>query len=98
MPRGLVTAGDVRRRHRETFTYDAHGNLLTAETFDADGTLTGTTTLTYNAANELTSITYPNGQSLDFTYNAEGQRTQSVDQNGFTINYSYDRLGRLSEL
>ena len=34
--------------------------------------------------NELTSITYPDGQFLNFTYNARGQRTQSVDQTGFT--------------
>ena len=60
--------------------------------------LTGTTTLTYNAANELTSVSYPDGLSLTFTYNAQGQRTQSVDQSGYTINYSYDALGRLSEL
>ena len=72
--------------------------MLTARTYDAGGTLTGTTTLTYNAANELLSITYPNGQFLNFTYNPQGQRTQSVDQSGFTITYSYDGLGRLSEL
>jgi RHS repeat-associated protein len=95
---GLVTSETFADGTSQTFAYDAHGNLLTAETFDATGTLTGTTTLTYNAANELTSITYPNGQFLDFTYNAAGQRIQSVDQSGFTVNYTYDALGRLSEL
>jgi RHS repeat-associated protein len=95
---GLVTSETFADGTSQTFTYDAHGNLLTAETFGAGGTLTGTTTLTYNAANELTSVTYPNGQFLDFTYNAAGQRIQSVDQSGFTVNYTYDALGRLSEL
>lgn len=82
----------------ETFAYDAHGNLLTAETFDSNGNLTGVTTQTYNAANELLSINYPDGLSLTFTYNSAGQRTQSVDQSGFTVNYAYDSLGRLSKL
>src|SRR5262249_40582644 len=70
----------------ETFAYDPHGNLLTADTFDATRSLTGTTTLTYNAANQLLSITYPNGQFLHFSYNSQGQRTQSVDQDGFEVN------------
>ena len=67
----------------ETFSYDPEGNLLTANTYNSLGLLNGTTTLTYNAANELTAITYPNGQFLDFTYNAAGQRTQSVNPERF---------------
>ncbi len=95
---GLVTQENFADSTYETFGYDAHGNVLTAQTYNASGTLTGTTTLTYNAANELTSISYPGGLSLTFTYNAQGQRTRSVDQSGYTINYSYDSLGRLAEL
>jgi RHS repeat-associated protein/uncharacterized repeat protein (TIGR01451 family) len=96
---GLVMQETFADKTSESFAYDLHGNLVTAKTFDAQGTLTGTTTLTYNAANELLSIAYPNGQYLDFSYNpATGQRTQSVDQDGFTVSYSYDTLGRLSEL
>jgi RHS repeat-associated protein/uncharacterized repeat protein (TIGR01451 family) len=93
---GQVTQETFADGSSQTFTYDAHGNLLTAETFSSAGTPTGTTTLTYNAANELLSITYPNGLFLDFTYDpATGQRTKSVDQDGFTIQYQYDTQGRL---
>ena len=46
------------------------------------GSLTGTTTLTYNVANELMSINYPGNRSLAFTYIARGERTQSVNQSG----------------
>ena len=95
---GLVTQENFADGTYETFGYDAHGNMLTAQTYNASSTLIGTTTLTYNAANELTAISYPGGLSLTFTYNAQGQRTQSVDQSGYTINYSYDTLGRLAEL
>ncbi|MDR3663972.1 MAG: RHS repeat-associated core domain-containing protein, partial [Mycobacterium sp.] len=95
---GLLASETFADGTSETFAYDAHGNLLTAQTFATNGTLTGTTTLTYNTANELTSIAYPGSLSLTFTYNAQGQRTQSIDQTGFTVNYSYDALGRLSKL
>jgi RHS repeat-associated protein len=95
---GLVNLEAFADGTSETFAYDAHGNLLTADTYSSSGTLTSTTTLTYNAANELTSIAYSNSQFLDFNYNAQGQRIQSVDQAGYTINYGYDTQGRLSEL
>jgi len=95
---GLVTQENFADKTSESFTYDAHGNLLTARTYDSSGNLTGTTTLEYNAANELTSISYPGPPSLTFTDNAQGQRIQSVDQDGFTVNYVYDALGRLSKL
>ena len=51
---GLVTQENFADGTYQTFGYDAHGNLLTAQTYNASGNLTGTTTLTYNAANELT--------------------------------------------
>ncbi|HVS36831.1 MAG TPA: RHS repeat-associated core domain-containing protein [Gemmataceae bacterium] len=96
---GLVTKETFADLSNETFVYDAHGNLTTAKSFNAAGTLTGTTTLVYNAAGtELTSISYPNGLSLTFSYNALGQRIQSVDQAGYTVNYIYDALGRLVKL
>jgi RHS repeat-associated protein len=102
---GLVTDESFADKTSETFTYDVQGNMLAANTFNAAGTLTGTTTLTYNTdaqgqdiGSELASITYPDGQYLKFTYDTAGQRTASEDQSGFTVNYHYDTLGRLSEL
>ena len=77
---------------QSSFTYDAHENLKIAT--DA----TGTTTLTYDALDRLTQVTYPNGRFLHYVYNAAGQRTQMVDQTGFTVNYAYDVLGNLSDL
>ena len=64
------------RRHHYTFTYDTHGNLITAT--DAAGTIT----LTYDSGDRLTEVAYPNGQSLTYTYNSGGQRIQMVEQNG----------------
>ena len=95
---GLVTQESFADGTYQTFGYDSHGNILTAQTYDAGGNLAGTTTMIYNAANELTNISYPGDLSLTFTYDSQGQRITSVDQSGYTINYSYDTLGRLSEL
>ena len=79
-----------------TYTYDAQGNLITAT--DA----TGVTTLTYDAGDRLTSVTYPDGQSLTYTYDAVGLRTQMVVKQGSTVtqtvNYTYNTLGQLTKL
>jgi RHS repeat-associated protein len=95
---GLVTKQTFADGTSATFTYDALGDVLTAEMFSSSGASTGATALTYNSADELTSIAYPNGQYLDFSYNGLGQRTNSVDQDGYTVNYSYTSLGQLSKL
>ena len=95
---GLIASESSADGTSQTYAYDAHGNLVKAETYNAAGTLTGTTTLTYNAANGVTSVTYPNGLYLKFSYNAAGDGTQSIDQSGFVVNYVYDSLGRLSKL
>jgi len=95
---GLVKQENFADGTYQIFGYDAHGNLQTAQTYDSSGNRTGKTTLEYNAANQLTSISYPGGLSLTFTYNPQGQRTQSVDQSGYTLTYSYDGLGRLAGL
>ncbi|WP_020467969.1 Calx-beta domain-containing protein [Zavarzinella formosa] len=75
-----------------TYAYDARGNLITATDTG------GATTLTYDANDRLTRITYPSGRYLQFTYDTAGRRTQMKDQDGFIVNYAYDTLGRLSEL
>ena len=70
----LGRAGDQRDllgRLQYTYTYDSHGNLLTAT--DA----TGTTTFTYDPTTEhADEVAYPNGTSLTFSYNAAGQRSK----------------------
>jgi len=91
----LVTTENFAGGSSYSYTYDVHGNMLTATSSS------GTIQFQYqDSANPdlLTEVDYPNGQYVKFTYNAIGQRTQSVDQTGFTVNYTYDALGRLQEL
>ncbi|MGP8235731.1 MAG: RHS repeat-associated core domain-containing protein [Limisphaerales bacterium] len=86
----LVTRQSLADGSAQTFTYDAHRNLASFTD------VTGTTSYTYDGADRLTGVTYPNGHSLLFAYNAAGLRTQMKDQSGFTLNYSYDGLSRLA--
>ncbi len=75
-----------------SYSYDTHHNLLTATNAQ------GTTTLVYDAADRLTSITYPNGLGLSYSYDAAGRRTRMTDQAGYAVNYIYDAAGRLSSV
>lgn len=79
-----------------TSNYDPAGNLSTLTT---NG---GKASYGYNAANELTSITYSNpatgyaaAANVSYAYDADGNRTSMSDGSG-TTSYSYDSLERLS--
>jgi RHS repeat-associated protein len=89
---GQVTSQILADGTTQTFTYDARGNLTSA--VDAEGT----TTLTYDAGDRLTKITYPGGRFLSYLYDLAGRRTRMTDQSGYALNYGYDALGRLATL
>ena len=74
------------------YTYDGHRNRITA----TDST--GTTNFTYDTADRLTQIDFPNGRFLHFTYDIGGRRTQLEDPSGVAVNYTYDPAGRLAGL
>ncbi|WP_306297041.1 Calx-beta domain-containing protein [Nostoc sp. C052] len=110
---GNITSAVNRRGNTIQYTYDKDGQLTkkqyadnssVAYSYDTKGNLTsvtdatGTITMQYDAANQLTNISYPTGRSLQYTYNADGQRTKLVSQDGYTVNYSYDAVGRLKTL
>ncbi len=89
---GLILRKDHADGTFETFTYDDRGNMLTATD---EG---GTTTFTYDPADRLTNVTYPNGRFLQYTYDAGGRRIRLEDHTGFVIKYAYDAAGRIAEL
>lgn len=89
---GRVTARTHPDGSREELTYDRFGNLI--QIVDRSGI----TTLTYDAAEQLTRIEYPDGRSLDYEYDAFERLVSLSDQDGFQSNYRYDVLGRLERI
>jgi RHS repeat-associated protein len=89
----VAESGGSDTNNTYAYTYDANGNRLTA---NVTGSTSSTQTLTYNAANQITSTGYsydgagnmtasPTGT---YTYNAAEQMTQAV-VGGTTSTYTY---------
>ncbi len=90
------------------YAYDNDGNLTTV--VDATGTTTyvhnaqgrvievqydiGRATLAYDAAGNLTSITYPSGLRTDYTYDARN-RVIAMSWGDHAITFGYDAVGNL---
>ncbi|MFI5453930.1 MAG: Ig-like domain-containing protein [Isosphaerales bacterium] len=74
------------------FTYDAHENLTSASNAN------GTTTLSYDANDRLTRISYPGGLYLTYSYDSAGRRARMTDQSGYAVTYGYDAVGDLASL
>ncbi len=73
-----------------SFTYDAVGNVT--QRIDA----WGTTTFSYDAANRVTSMTYPTGLSATFTYTPTGELASVTYPGGIVVTYTYDGRSALA--
>lgn len=74
-----------------TATYDTAGRLLT---LSAPGSGTPFT-YTYDADNDVTARTYPDGNQATFTYNSDDEVTAQT-ANSATTKYAYDVAGNLT--
>jgi RHS repeat-associated protein len=89
---GFVVRQDFSNSTFSEYQYDNKGNLTSAK--DSKGT----STIEYDAKNQIEKVTYASGRFLQFTYDASGRRTQMANQDGFVVKYSYDAAGRLANL
>ena len=111
--RGRVTSWTNRRGVTVNYSYDPERDLLTGKsygsyaatyTYNETGYLVsasdnnGTTSMVYNAAGQLTRITYPTDQWIEIGYSETGHRTQMIDQDGFAVKYEYNNLNLISRL
>ena len=72
-------------------TYDPRQHLLTSTVMTSAGNRT--TTYGYDAAENLTSVTQPDGSGLTYTYDAAHRLTAITDLLGQKISYTLDALG-----
>jgi|GEM_PF-3123679 len=80
-----------------TYTYDAHGNPLTAA---VNGGAAGTVTTTFEydlTGNQRKRIDPDSGTTI-FTYTALNELRYSLDAENQAFNYTYDTLSRLTQL
>ncbi|MEW1956966.1 RHS repeat-associated core domain-containing protein [Kineococcus sp. NPDC059986] len=83
---------------------DGNGNVTTYR-YDANGNLTkvtptaplGATTLTYDSANRVTSVTDGKGQKTQYAYDADDRITTTTFAGGATVTNSYDADGNLTQ-
>jgi len=107
---GRLTSETTPEEGTVSYTYDNHSNVLTRtapEPNQTNGSTTVTTTYTYNAVNQVTSVSYSNGDpGIDYYYgqtsyngltisNGKGRRTGMSDGSGETA-WSYDSMGRIT--
>ena len=91
---GQVTTETDALGNVATYTYDGDGNQLTEQAPGGSCPATGCTTMTYDADNELTSVTYSGGTTPNVTnvsYDSDGQRTSMTDGTG-TSTWTWNSL------
>jgi RHS repeat-associated protein len=98
-PLGRVTSTTDTLSNTTTYTLDGNGNVLSKQ--DPGGncaTPTHCTTYTYDADNELKTVSYTDSSSenvTSVTYDNDGQRTAMTDGTG-SSSWSFDSLHRLT--
>ena len=110
--RGLVSAYTNGLDEVINYTYDDAGRLtlvnyptgtdtsFTYDSRDRRATMvdnSGTTTWTFNDANEVTQVAQPNG-TISYEYRHNGQPKKRTEPNSVTVTYGYDSYGRLNSL
>ncbi len=67
-----------------SYTYDADNNLTGLDGPD------GLTSFNYDSSSRVSSVVYPNNQTVSYTYDVSGNVTSISYPDGLTVNYVYD--------
>jgi RHS repeat-associated protein len=88
--------------NKTTYGYDSTGRRTSA--VDPRGNVSGgnpsahTTSIAYNAADQVASLTDQLGHTTSYTYDADGNLTSVTDPNTNTWTYTYDNDNRLTKV
>ncbi len=99
---GELTSVTDPLSNETTYTYDPAGRTITmtsprGNAAGADAT-DFTTSYAYNAEDDLTSQTDPDGDVTSYGYDADGNRTSVTDPDGNTTSYGYNGRGELTSV
>jgi RHS repeat-associated protein len=86
----------VSAYYETLMTYDAAGNLLTAD--DARVAYNQVTSMSYDSMNRLIQTTYPDGLSDYATYDNAGRVLTETDREGNVTTRTYDTPGNLASV
>ena len=95
---GRVTSEEDADNNTTTYTIDGPGNVLTTQLPGGNCPTTACITNTYDADNELQTVTYSGGTTpnvTNITYDNDGRRLTMTDGTGTTADV-WDSLGRLT--
>ncbi|WP_158084374.1 RHS repeat domain-containing protein, partial [Marispirochaeta aestuarii] len=90
----LTEASDGLLNETTRYAYDPAGNRIRAERKKANRI----TTYTYGKANELLSVTDPDGKTTGYRYDALGRETYRTTPNDVVTETVYDPAGRISAI
>lgn len=75
------------------YAYDRLGRQIAIKGYDGNNPNGQITTYKYDKANQITKITYSDGNSIQYAYNLLGKVDTEIHQDGTHIYYGYDKLG-----
>jgi RHS repeat-associated protein len=99
-PRGQGLIVDVFRPDGSTLIRgeDKAGNPIFEEIRKAGEPNDHVTTRAYDAKNQLTKVTYPDGSSTLSEYDRAGRLVATIDERGNRTEFSYDEIGRRTSI
>ncbi|MCM1058094.1 MAG: DNRLRE domain-containing protein, partial [Firmicutes bacterium] len=90
------------------YTYDSLGRVTSVTTyrtpgegeegFSHDKAQGDTVAYTYDGADNLAAITYPDGTIVSYEYDLNDNLTKVIDREGLATTYTYDALDRITEI
>ncbi|MBD5528485.1 MAG: DNRLRE domain-containing protein [Lachnospiraceae bacterium] len=90
------------------YTYDSLGRITSVTTYRAPGEGEGsfshekaqgdTVAYTYDGADNLAAITYPDGTRVSYEYDLNDNLIKVTDREGLVTSYVYDAINRITEI
>jgi len=94
----FITAIENQLGERQEFTYDSAGNVTNTVYLSAIGNTIFSLQKSFNALNQLISLTSGSGVNSNFTYTADGRVNSVIDGRQFSTLYTFDSLNRIATI